>query len=62
MTIGIFDSGIGDLTVIKTIIKQYPNNEIYVLSTSSLIAIDYNYEKTIDILKKKLKDDYIEIN
>lgn len=55
MTIGIFDSGIGGLTVLKTIIKQYPNNEIYVLSRLPLIAIDYNYEKIIDILKRNLK-------
>ena len=27
MRIGIFDSGIGGLTVLKTLIKNYPNNE-----------------------------------
>ncbi len=33
-------------------------NEIYVLSTFPLITIDYNYEKTIEILKFKLKEDF----
>ena len=37
-------------------------NKIYVLSTLPLITIDYNYEKTIEILKNKLKNNFIEFN
>lgn len=37
-------------------------NEIYVLSTFPLLVIDYNYEKTMEILKLKLKNNYIEIS
>lgn len=37
-------------------------NEIFVLSTFPLIAIDYNYDRTIQILKLKLKDNFLEIN
>ena len=37
-------------------------NKIYVLSTFPLITFDYNYEKTIEILKLKLKDNYLEID
>ena len=29
MRIGIFDSGLGGLTVLKTLIKKYPNNEYF---------------------------------
>ncbi len=36
-------------------------NEIFVLSTFPLIAIDYNYERTMEILKLKLKDHFLEI-
>lgn len=35
-------------------------NEIYVLSTFPLFLIDYNYEKTINILKEKLKKEILE--
>ena len=35
-------------------------NEIYVLSTFPLFLIDYNYEKTINILKEKLKKEFLE--
>lgn len=35
-------------------------NKIYVLSTFPLITIDYNSERTLNILKTILKDDYIE--
>ena len=37
-------------------------NEIYVLSTFPLLTIDYNYEKTMEVLKLKLKNNLIEIN
>lgn len=37
-------------------------NEIYVLSTFPLLVIDYNYERAMEVLKLKLKDNYIEIS
>ena len=37
-------------------------NEIYVLSTFPLLVIDYNYEKAMEMLKLKLKNNYIEIS
>lgn len=36
-------------------------NEIYVLSTFPLLVIDYNFDRTMKILKMKLKDNFIEI-
>jgi len=36
--------------------------KIYVLSTFPLIMIDYNLEKAINILKMKLKDNYLEVD
>ena len=37
-------------------------NKIYVLSTFPLMLIDYNLEKTMEILKIKLKNKFIEFN
>lgn len=37
-------------------------NKIYVLSTFPLMLIDYNFEKTMEILKIKLKNKFIEFN
>lgn len=36
-------------------------NEIYVLNTFSLLPLDYNYEKTIEVLKNNLKEYFLEI-
>ena len=36
-------------------------NEIYVLSMFPLLVIDYNFDKTMSILKLKLKEKFIEI-
>ena len=48
MRIGVFDSGIGGLTVLKTLIKKFPNNEyIYYGDTKNL---PYG-NKSIDKLK-----------
>lgn len=47
MRIGLFDSGLGGLTVLKTLIKKYPNNEyIYYGDT---LNIPYG-DKTKDVL------------
>lgn len=35
-------------------------NKIYVLSTFPLLVLDYNFEKTINIIKEKLKENFIE--
>lgn len=37
-------------------------NKIYVLSTIALLPIDYNYEKTMEVLKSNLKNNFININ
>ena len=52
MRVGLFDSGIGGLTVLKSLIKRYPNNEyIYFGDTANL---PYG-SKSIDELKKLAK-------
>ena len=38
------------------------NNEIFVLNTFPLIVIDYNYEKAMEILHMKLKDNFLKID
>lgn len=42
--------------------KKNKSNCIFVLSTLALLPLDYNYNKTIEILKLKLKDKYLEID
>ena len=34
MRIGVFDSGVGGLTVLKSLYKKYPNNEYYYIADS----------------------------
>lgn len=52
MRVGLFDSGIGGLTVLKSLIKRYPDNEyIYFGDTANL---PYG-SKSIDELKKLAK-------
>lgn len=46
----------------KQIDIKNKDNEIYVLNTFSLIPIDYNYNKTIEVLKLQLKNNFLEIN
>lgn len=40
--------------------KKNKENRIYVLSTLALLPMDYNCDKTIETLKLKLKDKYLE--
>lgn len=48
--------------VLDAQLKRKQNyNEIYVLSMFPLLVIDYNFEKTMSVLKLKLKDRFIEI-
>ena len=49
-------------SVLKKQIKlKNSDNKIFILSTFALIPFDYNFEKTMDVLKLKLKDNYIQI-
>lgn len=66
MRVGVFDSGIGGLTVLKNIYKHYPNNEyIYLGDTINLpygnktkeelnylssLDVDFLLSKTVDII------------
>ena len=34
MRIGVFDSGVGGLTVLKSLYEKYPNNEYYYIADS----------------------------
>lgn len=45
----------------KQINLKNKNNELYVLNTFSLISIDYNLEYTIQTLKLKLKNNFLEV-
>ena len=40
--------------------KDY--NELYVLSMFPLLVMDYNFDKTMSVLKLKLKDNFIEFD
>ena len=54
MRVGIFDSGIGGLTVLKTFIDKYPNNEyIYYGDTFNL---PYGNKTKKELLKLSDKD------
>ena len=63
MRVGLFDSGVGGLTVLKTVIKKYPNNEyIYYGDTLNIPYGDKSKEEllllgeqAIDFLLKKKK-------
>ena len=53
MRVGVFDSGIGGLTVLKTLYKHYPNNEyIYFGDTINLPYGSKTKEELIELSKK----------
>jgi len=55
------DDNINHLEILNEQLKlKNAKNEIYVLSTFPFITMDYNMEKTKEILKNYLKDDYKE--
>ena len=66
MRIGVFDSGIGGLTVLKRLIDKYPNNEyIYYGDTKNIPYGDKNIEELkvlssniIDFLNEELQENY----
>lgn len=58
-----FNDEINYIDILDCQIRQKEEtNSIYVLNTLSLLPMDYNREKTIDKLKLKLKDNFLEIN
>ena len=54
MKIGIFDSGLGGLTVLKTMLKKYPHNEyIYYGDT---LNVPYGNKTKTELLKLAIAD------
>ena len=47
MAIGIFDSGVGGLTVFKEIVKEYPNTDIYYLGDTARVPYGNKSKETI---------------
>lgn len=55
MRIGLFDSGLGGLTVLKTLLKKYPNNEyVYYGDTLNIPYGDKTKEELITLAKKNV--------
>ena len=60
MRIGMFDSGVGGLTVLKSFIKYHPNNEyFYYGDTLNVPYGDKNKEELLELSKKIIKYFYI---
>lgn len=56
MRVGLFDSGIGGLTVLKTLKKKYPNNDyIYYGDTLNLPYGDKTKEELISLSRKNIE-------
>lgn len=56
MRIGLFDSGLGGLTVLKTLLKKYPNNEyVYYGDTLNIPYGDKTKEELIILAKKNVE-------
>ncbi len=54
---------VNHLNILKSqLMIKKEKNEIYVLSTFPLLVMDYNFEKTISVLKIKLKNNFIELS
>lgn len=57
------DKYINHIDILNSQLKlKKEKNEIYVLSTLPFLVIDYNFDKTMEVLKMKLKDNFIEID
>ena len=57
MRIGVFDSGIGGLTVLKTLINKYPRNEyIYYGDTLNLPYGNKSINQTISVEKNTVTE------
>ena len=56
MRIGLFDSGLGGLTVLKTLLKRYPNNEyIYYGDTLNIPYGDKTKEELTKLARKNVE-------
>lgn len=56
MRIGLFDSGVGGLTVLKTLLKKYPNNEyIYYGDTLNIPYGDKSKEELLELARDNIK-------
>ena len=56
MRIGLFDSGLGGLTVLKTLLKKYPNNEyVYYGDTLNIHYGDKTKEELILLAKQNVE-------
>ena len=56
MRVGLFDSGIGGLTVLKTLLKKYPNNEyVYYGDTLNVPYGNKSKEELLDLAKKNIE-------
>ena len=53
MRIGLFDSGIGGLTVLKTLINKYPNNEYFYYGDTLNVPYGNKSKDELCILAKK---------
>ena len=50
MKIGVFDSGIGGLTVLKELVSSYPNNEyIYIGDTKNIPYSNKTKEELLNL-------------
>ena len=55
MRIGLFDSGVGGLTVLRTLLRKYPNNEyIYYGDTLNLPYGDKSKEELLNLAKNNV--------
>jgi len=56
MRVGLFDSGIGGLTVLKTLLNKYPNNEyIYYGDTLNIPYGDKSRDELVELARENVK-------
>ena len=56
MRVGLFDSGIGGLTVLKTLLNKYPNNEyIYYGDTLNIPYGDKSKDELVELARENVK-------
>ena len=59
MRVGLFDSGIGGLTVLKSFIKYHPNNEYYYYGDTLNVPYgDKTIEELFTLYSKQIKRTY----
>lgn len=62
MKIGIFDSGIGGLTVLKELLAKYPNNQFYYLGDTAHVPYGSKSTEQIKSLAQKAVRHFIPLN